>query len=340
MGLFDWLLPGKARPPEDPDLETGIERLIQAIDPRLKALSGTAARLGPSVTRALEFCRRTVADLPGPLDASPEHWRESPQLRALFARADELQQVFSRQALVQEHLEQHPGEPVLYAILGAVLQEKKGFGVALNGDALQHDVAVTTLNFENHRLYLPSSGAAALEHDLVWALFNQLGLEILARLSAMKENQADLQEEIALLRTQLAHLEHQGLGQVFCGDSGEPQGESCAHLAARLAGRLKARQEALSQSRRRLLTLDDTLAWIADTLAEPDNLVDVDALDYRVDSVNQLVGPDQPGEDLHLCHFRFTAPHPRQGVILRVSYPVAEVLPRSVLTREIERLYG
>ena len=54
MGLFDWLLPGKARPSEDPDQEAGIERLVQAIDPRLKALSGTAARLGPSVTRAMD----------------------------------------------------------------------------------------------------------------------------------------------------------------------------------------------------------------------------------------------------------------------------------------------
>lgn len=340
MGLIDWLFSSPDQNAGDPQVQTGVERLIQTIDPRLKALSGAPAQLAPAVATALDFCRRTVAALPGPLDASAEHWRSAPLLRALFTRADEVQQIFSRQAVVQEFVQQHPEVQTFHAILGAVLQEKKGFGVALNGDALQHDVAVTTLNFERHRLYLPQSSPEALDQALVWALFDQLGLEILTRLSAMKEDQADLQEEIALLRTQLAHLEHRGIGDIFCGESSTAPVEDCTQLAARLEERIKARQAALSQSRQRLLTLDDTLAWVAERLGAPDELVEVDSLDYRVDSVNQLVGPGQSGEDLHLCHFRFTAPHPRQGVILRVSYPVMELLPKNILTREIERLYG
>ncbi|WP_303783476.1 hypothetical protein [Azovibrio restrictus] len=339
MGLFDWLFSRSSAGTANPDIQAGIDRLIQRIDPRLKALASAPARLAPAVERALEFCHATLATLPPPQDAAPGHWRESPLLRALFTRDDEVQQIISRQPAVQEYARQHPGEPVFYAILGAVLRERQGFGLALNGDALQHDVAIITLNFERHRVYLPRSSAAALDQDLRWALFDQLGLEILARLSAMKEDQADLQEEIALLRTQLAHLEHQGIGDMFSEEGGAPQGEEGAQLAS-LAERLRERQEALNQSRQRLLTLDDTLAWIAATLMEPEGLVEVDGLDYRINSFNQRVGPDQPGEDVHFRHFRFHAPHPRQGVVLRLRYPLADLLPRSALTREIERLYG
>ncbi len=339
MGLFDWLFSRPAASAAHPDIQAGIDRLIQATDPRLKAIASAPARLAPAVERALDFCRATIAALPAPQDASPGHWRESPLLRALFTRDDEVQHVISRQPVVQEYVQQHPGEPVFYAILGAVLQERQGFGVALNGDALQHDVAITTLNFERHRVYLPRSNAAALDQDLLWALFDQLGLEILARLSALKEGQADLQEEIALLRTRQAHLEHRGIGDMFGDEGGDARGEDSAQLAS-LAERIRERQEALSQSRQRLLTLDDTLAWIAASLMEPEGLVEVDGLDYRINSVNQRVGPDQPGEDVHFRHFRFHAPHPRQGVVLRLRYPVADLLPRSALTREIERLYG
>lgn len=340
MGLLDWLLPAKAPLSQDPDLEAGVERLIQTLDPRLKALSAAQRTLQPAVATALAFCRHTVAQLPGPLDASPSHWRESPQLRALFARADEVQQVFSRQALVQEHVAQHPGTPMLHAVLGAVLEEKKGFGVALNGDAVQHDVAVTTLNFSRHRLFLPRATATELEDDLVWALFDQLALELLARLTTMRESQADLQEEIARLRTQLAHLQHQGLGDAFCQSRSDAPAEPCTDQAERLAERLKSNQAALHQARESIRNLDDTLTWVASSLAQPDTLVTVERRDYRVDSVNQLLTPNQPGQDLHFTHLRFENPQPRQGVILKVSYPVSELLPRSAMTREIERFFG
>ena len=340
MGLFDWLFSSPAGNTGDPEVQAGIERLIQAIDPRLKASSSATERLAPAVNTALEFCRRTVGALPDPQDASADNWRASPLLRALFTRADEVQQIFSRQAVVQDFVQQHPEVRTFHAMLGAVLQEKKGFGVALNGDALQHDVAITTLNFARHRLYLPQSSPEALRQELIWALFDQLGLEILSRLSAMREDQADLQEEIARLRTQLAQLENQGIGRMFSSEEGDPPDEDNDEMVARLQEQLRCRQAALSQSRQRLLTLDDTLAWIAQTLQTPETLVEVEGLDYRVNSVNQLVGGDQPGEELHFRHFSFTAPHPRQGIILPVSFPVDELLPKSFLTREIDRLYG
>lgn len=336
MGLFDWFF---SRPPADlanPDIQAGIERLMQNIDPRLKALAAAPARLAPGVARTLEFCDAILAALPAPQDASPGHWRDSALLSPLFTHDDELRRIISRQPSVQEFVQEAPGEPCFYAILGARLEERQGFGIALNGDALQHDVPITSLNFERHRVYLPRRSADALDHALRWALFDQIGLEILARLSALKESQADLQEEIALLRTQQAHLVHRGIGDMFGDDT---PSEEHAQLA-RLAERIRARQAALTQSRQRLLTLDDSLAWIATHLMTPEQLLEVNGLDYRINGVNQVVGPDEPGIDVHFNHFRCHAPHPRQGVLLRIVYPVAELLPRSELTAEIARLYG
>jgi hypothetical protein len=342
MGLFDWLLP-HAHPAHDsdPDLEAGIERLIQAVDPRLKAISSAGTRLAPGVAATLAFCRQVVAGLPGPFDASPEHWRNAPQLRAMFTHAEDLQRLFSRTRAVQDFVAAHPEAESFHAILGAVLEEKKALGPVLDGDAIQHDVVITTLNFLRHQIHLPCGSAAELDTALVWSLFDQIGLEILARLSAMKESQETIQEEIALLRAQLAHVENRGLGQAFHGEENgtapSPTG-SPDSLHDRLAARLEAREAALAQARRRLLTLDDTLAWIVALLAHPETLVDVDGLDYRINALNQVVGPEIAGETVHFTHFGFTAPHPRQGVIVRVVFPCAALLSPAELALERERL--
>lgn len=333
MGLLDWLLPSSASVETTPDVETGIERLVQIIDPRLKALSKLENKLAPAIEQGLAFCKEIVNKLPGPLDAGPESWQEAAQLKALFARSDELQQIFSRQAEIQEFVAEHPGCEYLYLLLGARLEEKQGFGIALNGETLQHDIAVTTLNFSHHRLYIPQDSESRFHHALTWSLFDQLAMELLKDLTQMKEQRAALQEEIALLKTHLSQLQRQGLGEVF-------SSEDNTNPTIRLSTQLKEREAALSNAHRQLLTLDDALDWIVERLSKPDDLIDIDHLHYRINSVNQQIGPEESGTDLHLIHASITAPTPRQGVLFKVRYPCRDLIPKTVLNQEIDRLYG
>ncbi len=139
------------------------------------------------------------------------------------------------------------------------------------------------------------------------------------------------------MRTHLAHVEYQGLGRLFCGTGEEDSTrESCSDLADRLNAELEARTQALESSRQQLRTLDDTLDWIIATLSRPELLIPVKPLHYRIDGVNQVVLPNQPGQDLNFCHFSFSAPHPRQGVLMRITYPVADLLPRQTITQNME----
>lgn len=337
MGILDWLLPGSVSPETTPDVETGIERLIQIIDPRLKALSRLERKLGPAIEQGLTFCKEIVDKLPGPLDAGLESWQESPQLKALFTRSDELQQIFSRQAEIQEFVAEHPGCEYLYLLLGARLEEKQGFGVALSGETLQHDIAITTLNFSHHRLYIPQDSESRFQHALTWGLFDQLAMELLKDLTQMKEQRAALQEEIALLRTHLSQLQRQGLGEVF---SSEGDDENNISPTVRLSTRIREREATLANTRRQLLTLDDSLDWIVESLSKPDNLIDIDQRHYRINSVNQQIGPEESGTDLHLIHASITAPTSRQGVLFKVRYSCRDLIPKTVLDKEIDRLYG
>lgn len=337
MGLLDWLLPSSALVETTPDIKTGIERLVQIIDPRLKALSKLESKLAPAIEQGLAFCTGIVDKLPGPLDAGPESWQEASQLKALFASSDELQQIFSRQMEIQDFVAEHPHCEYLYLLLGARLEEKQGFGIALSGETLQHDIAITTLNFSHHRLYIPQDSESRFHHALTWGLFDQLAMEMLKDLTQMKEQRAALQEEIALLKAHLSQLQRQGLGEVF--SNGDDDGPD-TNPATRLSTRLKDREAALASTPRLFVTLDDSLDWIVERLSSPNDLIDIDDLHYRINSVNQQIGPEESGIDLHLIHAGITAPTPRQGVLFKVRYPCKDLIPKTILNQEIDRLYG
>ncbi|MDR3055510.1 MAG: hypothetical protein LBU53_08940 [Zoogloeaceae bacterium] len=336
MNLFAWLFPDASQP-VDPETEAAIGCLLQTIDPRLKALSGISKRLAPVVRAALDFCERAIEAMPGPLDASLSHWREAPELRALFTRNDEVQRIFSHQEVVQDYVDSHPGASCFYALLGAVFEERKNFGDIMENGVARHDVAITSLNFKNHRLFLPRTRQTTFEYDLRWALFRQLALEMLGRLSAMKEEQNHRREEIAFLRAQLAYSGQQGLSRLLA-DEGAPESGATSN-SDKLAHQLLASQTELRTAHPPLQSLENTLEWIAETLTAPEALLRTQTLDYHIDNANQVIPAGQEGLDLHLCRFNVTAPTPRSGVLLRIVYPAGELLPRRRMAADLERLY-
>jgi hypothetical protein len=337
MDIFSWLFPAASKP-EDPEVEAAIGCLLQTIDPRLKALSGLSKRLAPVVRTALDFCERAVAAMPGPLDASLGHWREAPELRALFTRNDELQQIFSHQEVVQDYVGSHPGTTIFHALLGAVFEERKNFGVVLENGIPRHDVAITSLNFKRHRLFLPRARQSTFEYDLRWTLFRQLALEMLGHLSAMKEEQNNRREEIAYLRAQLAYSGQQGLSSLLTDEQDEKDAKT-ATSPEDLSRQLLAAQSELQTAHSPLQSLENTLEWIAENLALPETLLPMQHLDYRIDNANQVVSAEQDGQDLHLCRFSVTAPTPRAGVLIRIAYPADELLPRRQIVADLDRLY-
>ncbi|MDR0735681.1 MAG: hypothetical protein LBF51_02410 [Zoogloeaceae bacterium] len=336
MGLFDWLAGRHAT--DSPETAAAIDCLIKLVDPRLAAISGVSAQLAPVVDSALDFCRRVAEEIPGPLDASSARWRDDPLLCALFARNDDLRQIFSRQDEVRDYLEEQPAATRFYALLGAVFEERKGFGVVLENEALRSDAAVTSLNFTRHRLFLPCVAPETLAHETTWALFRHLALETLYHLAQMKEETAARREGIALLRAQLAYHGQREAGEMAVSMAEDAAAEPAPEALETLKRQLAESQAALKAASEPLQNLEDTLDWIIERLADPAKLLNIQMLNYRINNVNQVVTDDRPGADLRFCHFSVHAPTPRQGILLRVAYPVGELLPRRQLAAQMAQL--
>lgn len=314
MGILDWLSP-KQQAPEDPDLSVCTSLLIQQIEPHLFAIPNISRRFMPAARIALDYCREALALIAEPFDASPEVWRRTPELAALFANNDEVRQVFSRQEEIQDFARGELTHPRFFALLWARLEEKKTFSLIEEEGKLRHEEAITNLNFSQHRLMLPRSSESELEHDLFWGLLRQLAREARSRLDARYGEEKMQREENAMLRTKLAYFDLDPL-------------ES------------EAMRQRLHTLARKPTSLEDTFVWVMQILSDPASLLPISCFEAGVDRANRLLPPGAEGRHLRLCRCRVSVPGVHEGVLLRVSYPTAELLSREGMRKRFELLFG
>ncbi|MCL2022661.1 MAG: hypothetical protein FWG81_11580 [Betaproteobacteria bacterium] len=316
MGILDWLSP-KQQVPEDTDLSIGTSLLIEHIEPHLLALPDISRHFMPAAQAALDYCREALALIHGPFDASPVIWRRTPELAALFANNDEVRQVFSRQEDIQDFAREQLIQPRFFALLWARLEEKKTFSLLEEEGRLRHEEAITNLDFSQHHLLLPRSSESELEHDLFWGLLRQLAREARGKLDARRREGKMRREESAMLRTRLA------------------RSDLSPHEIETTTQRLKKLSLENMPS-----SLEDTLAWVTQILSDPASLMRITPFEAGVDRMNRLLPPGAEGRHLSLCRCRVTVPALHEGILLRVSYPVAELLSRAGMRKRFELLFG
>ena len=201
--------------PEDL-IERAIERAVDGTDRRLRAVSGYKKRLRPAVVHAIDHVVALVDSLPPPLELDRRNYGSDAELNAYFASVDHMNEVLSRDAEMrvwQKTPDSTDAERV-FALLLMEQRERNVLGVALEGNALRHDVAQVTVSFNKHRMVDP----AAVEDDtrrlLKRRAFDHLLTLALAGIAEARGEHGDLQRERDLLRSKQAALAsgHWGFG--------------------------------------------------------------------------------------------------------------------------------
>ena len=123
-------------------IEAAIERAVDGTDPRLRALFGYRKQLRPPVIHAIDHVVELVDGIPAPLPAGRSDYNADPRLKALFASADRMQEVFGNDAALNEFRGgSGKGAERVIALLLAERVEKNVLGMELAGDLLRRDVA-------------------------------------------------------------------------------------------------------------------------------------------------------------------------------------------------------
>jgi hypothetical protein len=192
-------------------IAAAIERSVDGTDSRLRALSGYKKHLRAAVIHAIDHVVALVDAIPAPLAAGRGDYNAEPRLKALFASADHMQEVFGNDISLREFrgAAEHGSERVV-ALLLAERVEKNVLGMELAGDMVRRDVAQVAVNFRSHRLVEITSNEADTRRQLKRRAFDHLLTLALTRIAEVHGERADLAHQRDLLRRKLSALKRGG----------------------------------------------------------------------------------------------------------------------------------
>jgi len=318
-------------------IEAAIERVIDGTDPRFRALSHYQRRLWEPVEHAVDFVVRFVNRLPPAIAADREGYMNDPRLRALFASPDHLREALSFGDAMREYLRQHPG-PLpedLYGAIGARRAEKNVLGLELDGELVRREVAQVVVNFSNHRVPIVADTERDTRRELMKRGFDYLIGVALQQLSSARTARTQLErQQQQLLREKAGCLR---AARLDLGSLGEADGAEAVDLAAieqQLAG-VEAKLQAL---RADSATLENRLAGVATTFAEPEKYLQLEQISLSLDSMNTKLRPDASGVVSTPTFNEILLAEDRRVTALFVRIPSAELLPPPDFLAEASRV--
>lgn len=209
MSLFsavtDFLKPA---PPLDPSVRKALGRVAELVDPMLATTPGFEKHLSGPVQHALGYCDGLVAALPGPIDINRKAFASDPLVHALFATADDIDQMLGRSQAVRDFLEEPCSwdSKFFYAMFAARRQHKKQLGIARQGEVIRTDVPQLVLYFSGQTLIEPSCQLDVTLRGLRCKALESLLYTFHAHVEALRHERDGLRSDVATERALLAVL--------------------------------------------------------------------------------------------------------------------------------------
>lgn len=188
-------------------IQRAIERAVDGIDPRLRAVPGYQKKMRAAVVHAIDYIVDLIDSLPEPLAINNACFSSDPELAAFFTSATRVQEILSLDPRLNHWLasENEPSQQVIMLIL-MELKEHNSFGMALEGDMLRREVAQTTVNFTHHQLLDPATAEQESRRLLKRRGFDHLLTLALKRVASAHSQRSDLEQERAILRRKYTSL--------------------------------------------------------------------------------------------------------------------------------------
>lgn len=295
MGIIDWLWPraGKKEPRESQQTQAMIERLL-VLNPTLGLARQYRTRLAPALAVSFDYVGGIVDQLPSSREASAGSWMTDPYIHAFFASPDDVPHALSRSPELHAWFDAHPLARETFAVLAMAMTERHVFGVEQQGDAVQTDVARTTLSFDDHQVRVCGETEADLREHIVRRVVEQIALEGYAQIGADESRRGELEQERALLRTRLQLLTRQGAG------TGEMLGERrLVNVAevARVEAEIQQNEREIASLGLKTEALEHELDVICDVLANPQAYTHVEMKRVCLNPMNVIVVVDDSVRD-------------------------------------------
>ncbi|MDO8703536.1 MAG: hypothetical protein Q7J84_01180 [Sulfuricaulis sp.] len=296
-------------------LRRAIEQVVDGIDPRLHAVLDYARKLTPAVERTIAYFIDCGQWLAAPVEFSAHRWAGDPLVRTLFATAAELQRFFSDDPGVRAYFHDHPLADEGYIGLGVTRQERRVFGMAMNGETIRREVPQTAISFSDYRLFGACDNEQQLRQNIEQRGFGFLIGEALEQIVEHQSSARGHEHEQQFLELRLRGLmqKRSAMDSLYYESNAALDDEIAA-----LRTRLMHEQEALASTRVKTTMLDDYIAVISAVLADPERYVKRATVRLRINRMNiKAESPDEPGDELTFSEVTIGGRPPRVVVLTR-----------------------
>jgi hypothetical protein len=268
-------------------LEQTVEEVVDIADPKIRLARRYLKILLPSVTTAVAYCREMVRAIPGPVRLDPVSYNDDPLVKALFPSVYEMENT-----LRQARNTAIPGQGrEIFALLTMDRKEKTIYSHQQHGEMILRDVAMRSVNFDEHRVVAPSTDLEATRH-----LLEQRALEVLAtvameRISSLRANVAELRER----RERLTAMHRMLGGKHRASELFAQPVQADMEKINELKKLLKTTEEEIEQARQVLETPEDMLGQLQRIMAVPADTFVLREQSLRLNWMNVLV--EEGGQD-------------------------------------------
>lgn len=242
--------------------------VVEAVEPKVKMDSRYRQKLSPCIAKSIAYLRSIGREGLEPVLLTRAAWNEDPCVNAFFATAADVPQCLGRAKELRAFFEDpaNAGREEAFALLAMKKEERQVFGVELQGDAVRHDVAQTTVSFSGHRLLFPAATLAAVRLEIGKRILLRLAQVALARIVELDMKATELQQHKAYLaaRLRILNLARDGM-------------EGIVQDPAKIAGEIKGVEKELQGTVDRYIdtkgsvaTLDGYLKRIDEVFSEPE----------------------------------------------------------------------
>lgn len=278
----------KPTPPLDPILSKALDRVAELVDPMLRVVPDFEKQLTLPVQYALGYCDGLVASLPGPLDINRHAFATNPLVHALFATADDIDQMLGRSQAIRDFLATPACYETdhFYAMFAARRQEKKQLGMSQQGDVIQNDVPQRVLYFSGHTLVEPDCQLEVALRNLRCNTLESLLHTFHAHVETLRHERDGLRADASIQR---AHL------TIMHGSTPGCHSEVCTRHLEELDSQLRQNAESLMP--------EQLLTALADFLLAPEAALRIAPVSITVDRLGVI--HDQVSEEINVHTLNF-----------------------------------
>lgn len=302
-----------------------LDKVIEAVEPRLRLLPAYPRGLLRGMARTLDFAEQLTQNLPEPLELSWRGFTTDRRLGMFFSSPASLLDLLRTSAELDDFFAHPANGDSAFCLLIMHRSDNHRLGMVSQNGEVRTEVPQVVVSFDNHRLTLPCASLEQFIPRLASRGVERLTAVIARRLRDREAQRVELESE--LLRVELRLKTLRTPGQLVVNGMAD-QGPALPDSPQALQRHFDAVRAELAALKPQL-SLDGMLREVRQILEHPTDYFSSSRVTLNLDRMGVLQPDDGEGEGNPICF---------EEVVLGEIPPVRRVVVPAKVTRQAIRV--